>query len=244
MGRSDKRETFDHERLQLNIARIKKQGQTFEIVVDPDLAIEFKHGKKEVDINDVLKSPQVFADAKKGMVSSDAEMNQTFGSADSLEVAKKIIKDGEIQLTKEHRDRIRDDKQKRILSIIQRNGVDPKTHLPHPLPRIESAFEQSKVKIDEFKPADSQVQDILKAMRVILPIKFEIKEVEVKIPAEYAAKSYSTLKNFGTLLKEEWLNDGSLLAVIEIPGGIEADLYEKMNSLCHGALETKVINTR
>jgi len=100
------------------------------------------------------------------------------------------------------------------------------------------------VHIDERKSVQVQVQDILKKVRVILPIRFEVKELAVKIPASYAPKSYPIMKSFGKLLKEEWQNDGSLVAVVEMPGGLEEDFHQKLNALCHGEVESKVLNTK
>ena len=107
-----------------------------------------------------------------------------------------------------------------------------------------NAFEEAKVKIDEYKPAEEQVNDVLKKLRVVLPIKFEIKEISVRIPAEYAVKSYGTVKGFGRMIKEEWLNDGSWSVVVEIPGGLETDFYEKLNKITHGNNEAKVIKMK
>ena len=75
-------------------------------------------------------------------------------------------------------------------------------------------------------------------------MKFEVKEIAVKIPADFAAKSYQVLNSFGTKLKEEWLSDGSLAVVLEIPGGLENEFYDKINSLTHGNVETKVLNIK
>ena len=52
------------------------------------------------------------------------------------------------------------------------------------------------------------------------------------------------VKNFGKMLKDEWLNDGSWLGVIEIPGGLETELYENLNNATKGEVETKVVKTR
>jgi len=52
------------------------------------------------------------------------------------------------------------------------------------------------------------------------------------------------INNFGKKIKEEWLTDGSLSIIIEMPGGLEEDFYEKLNSLCHGSVESKVLATR
>ena len=89
-----------------------------------------------------------------------------------------------------------------------------------------------------------QLQDALKKLRVIMPIKFEVKEIVVKVPAQFAAKSYQVLNSFGTKLKEEWQNDGSLVTVLEIPGGLENDFYDKINSITHGDVETKVLKIK
>ncbi len=100
---------------------------------------------------------------------------------------------------------------------------------------------EAKVKIDEFKPADAQVQDILKALRVIIPIKFVVKDIDVVLPSAHAHKGYSQIKSFGKLLKDEWMNDGSWHGIIEIPGGIEQDFYDKVNHLTHGDNQIKVV---
>ena len=62
------------------------------------------------------------------------------------------------------------------MEIIHRNGVDPKTKLPHPIQRLENAFEEAKIKIDERRSAEDQVKEILDKLRPVLPISFEKKE--------------------------------------------------------------------
>ncbi|MFH1053336.1 MAG: ribosome assembly factor SBDS [Candidatus Woesearchaeota archaeon] len=235
--------TYDKERIHINVARLRKGSEKFEIDVDPDKAIAYKNGQIS-DINEVLKAKKIFSDAKKGMEVSEKILETIFKTSDPLEVANIILKNGEIQLTEEYRKKMRELKIKKIISIIHRNGVDPKTHLPHPMTRLENAIEQAKVKIDDYKPAEMQVQDVLKKLRVVLPIKFEIKEVAIKISSEYAAKSYNLVKEFGTILKDEWLTDGSWLVVIDIPGGLENDFYDKLNNFTHGNIESKVLKIK
>jgi len=165
-------------------------------------------------------------------------------SSDEVLEAKIIIKKGEIQLTQEHRANLRERKRKQIINMLHVNGVDPRTHLPHPPQRIENALEEAKFHVEEFGQVHEQVQEALKKLRPILPIKFEVKEISVKIPAQFAAKSYQVLSMFGTKLREEWQNDGSLLTVLEMPGGLESDFYDKINSLTHGNVETKVLKIK
>lgn len=233
----------DTGKVHLNLARLKKGSENFEVDVDPEKAMAFK--KEQIkDIRDVLKVEKVFSDAKKGMLASEKVMQQFFKTSDALEVAKIIIKEGEIQLNEEYRKKKREEKRKRLISIIHTNGVDPKTHLPHPANRIENAFEEAKIRIDEYKPAEMQINDVLKKIRPILPIRFEVKEIAVKIPAEYAAKIYGLVKSSGKILKEDWLSDGSWAVVIEIPGGLETEFYDKINAFTHGNNEAKVLKIK
>lgn len=225
------------------IARLKTHNQNFEILVDCNMAIAVKEGKN-INMKDVLAAIKIFSDAKKGLEASENTMKQIFQTADPEEVAKIIIQKGEIQLTSDYRSSLKEQKRKQIINMLHVNGVDPKTHLPHPPQRIENALEEAKFHFDEFKSVQEQVQEALKKLRPILPIKFETKEIAIKIPGEFAAKSYQILKSFGTKLKEEWLSDGSLTTVLEIPGGLENDFYDKINSLTHGNVETKVLKIK
>jgi len=225
------------------IARLKTHGHNFEILVNSSNAIALKGGSN-VSMSDVLAVPKVFSDAKKGLEASANTMKEVFQVDDPIEVAKIIIQKGEIPLTAEYKNQLREQKKKKIIELIHRDAVDPKTHLPHPPQRIENAMEEAKVRIDESMDVNKQLELVLKKIRPVLPIKFEVKEIAVKIPADYAAKSYSIVNSFGKKLKEEWQSDGSMVVVLEIPGGLEEDLHNKLNELCHGETETKILNTR
>lgn len=225
------------------IARLKIQGHEFEILVDCNNALALKEGKG-VEMHDVLAADRIFSDAKKGLEASLTAMKQIFGTDDAEEVAKQIIQKGEIQLTQEYREALKESKRKQIISIIHRNGVDPKTHLPHPPQRIENAFEEAKFHVDEFKGVQEQVQEALKKLRPILPIKFETKEIAIKLPPEHAPKCYSTIRMFGTILREEWQNNGFWVGVVELPGGMETDFYDKLNKICHGNVESKILKIK
>ena len=236
-------QSFDKERVSFNLARLKKGGQVFEIVIDPDQAIAFKEGKTD-DIKSILHAEHIYMDAKKGDLAPEHIVKATFQTDEPLKVAEIILKQGEIQLTTAYREKLREEKIKRIIGIIHRNGVDPRTHLPHPITRIEAALEEAKVKIDDFKKAEDQVQDVIKLIRPVLPISFEIKEIAVKIGPNFAAKSYSVVSQFGKILRDDWQTDGSWLVVVEIPAGLQNDFFDKLNELTHGDVETKILKVK
>ncbi|MBW2985200.1 ribosome assembly factor SBDS [Candidatus Woesearchaeota archaeon] len=232
--------THDHEKVQFNLARLKKEGEIFEIVVEPSLAIQFKEGN-DVDISEILKSEKIFSDAKKGLLASEHKLKEIFDSEDSLVVAKIILSEGEIQLTAEYRQGLIEDKKKEIIDMIHKNSVDPSTGLPHPATRIENAFAEAKVHINEFKSAKEQLEDIIKNIRPVLPLSFEVKEIEIKIPAEHAGKANAVVRGLVKIQKEDWLSDGSWLCVVEVPAATQQELFDRLNDVVHGNLESKIL---
>lgn len=217
------------------VARLRKDGNEFEILVDCDKAMQFKKGSGSLD--DALVTTDIFKDIKKGEHASEHEIERIFGTDDKKKVAEIILKQGEIQLTTEYKNKLREQKRKQIITLISRNSIDPKTNLPHPPQRIENALDEVRVRIDEFKNAEEQIQDIIKQLSSVLAIRYEIKILSITIPAEVGGKSYTILKRYATIIKEKWLNDGSLLVEVEVPAGLQNELFDGLNNIAHGRIE-------
>lgn len=81
----------------------------------------------------------------------------------------------------------------------------------------------------------------LKAIRRLIPIKLEKVKVAIRIPGEDTGKVYGVIPEFGKTLKEEWQQDGSWVAVVEIPGGMQESFYQKLSEITHGQVETKIL---
>ena len=93
-------------------ARIKKQGENFEILVnDCEKALEFREGK--VPLDEILVINEIFKDVKKGLHASEHEMQKIFGTSDKKRIAGIIINEGEIQLTAEYQKKLREEKIKK-----------------------------------------------------------------------------------------------------------------------------------
>jgi len=224
------------------IARLESHGEKFEILVDADLAADFKNpDKTDVNIEDILAVEDIFKDSKKGDKSSDEAMMKVFDSTDILEVATEIINKGNIQLTAQQKRDMQEEKRRMVVNKIARESINPQNGLPHPVTRIENAMEETKVKIDPFKSVDEQVQIVLKAIKVNIPIRFEHVKVAVRLPGSVAGNAFSSISKFGKILNEEWQQDGSWIAVVEISGGLQDSFNHKMGELSGGEAETKLI---
>jgi len=222
------------------IARVHREGEDFEIFVDPEKALEFKKGR-DYSMENLLAANEIFKDARKGDRASSSELEKAFGATDVFEIAKIIIKDGEVQLTTEQRKKHVEEKRLQIADIISKQGVNPQTKLPHPPQRILNAMDEAHISVDPFKPADEQVKAVIEAIREVLPISFETIEIEINIPVQYAGKASSVMHTIAPIKKEEWKSE-SWSAVIEIPAGRQNEIYEKINNLTSGNADVKVLS--
>ena len=222
------------------IARLEYFGEHFEILVDPEMAADFKRGEA-IQMQEILAVEDIFKDAKKGDKASEEAMIKAFNTTDILDVAATIIRKGQVQLTAQQRKEMTEEKRRKIVATITREAINPQTKLPHPARRIEIAMEESKIHIDPFKSVDEQVNTVLKAIRIKIPIRFERVQVAIKIPGDFSGKVYNIIPEFGKTRKEEWQQDGSWVAVVEIPGGMQENFYRKLNEITHGQVETKLL---
>ncbi|MGB9732856.1 MAG: ribosome assembly factor SBDS [Candidatus Micrarchaeales archaeon] len=221
------------------IAKYSVGGEEFEIFVDADLAYEYITGKRSDPLS-ALEVDEIFKNASKGERQSKEKIEKAFNTTDLATIVSIILKNGNVPITTEQRNKLLEEKRKQIIAIISRNSIDPRTNAPLPIQRVENAMEQAKVSIDPFKSASDQVDQIVKKISMIIPIKFAVAKIEVTVPANYASRVYNLLKQYG-LKSEKWLNDGSLSAIVEFPAGLQSEFYDKLNSLTQGNAETKLL---
>jgi len=220
--------------------RLLVQGEHFEILVDPETALNFKLGK-QVDPAQVIAVDQVFYDSSKGLRVPTEKLRKHFSTDDPGKAAVEVLRRGELQLTQEQRRKILDEKKKSIVAIISKNYVDPKTSLPHPPLRIEQAIQEARISIDPFQDAAEQTKLVVDKIRSIIPLKSERVKLLVKVSPQYSGQTIGILKNFGAILKEEWGADGTLSAIVEIPAGAQAGLLDKLGSSTKGAAQASVM---
>jgi ribosome maturation protein SDO1 len=222
------------------VARLDTHGERFEILVDPDVAVKIRHGEA-IDIEDAVAAVFIFENASRAEKSSDEALQKVFQTTDFATIARRIIEKGEIHLTSEQRKHLIEEKRGQVITFIARHAINPQTGLPHPPARIEMAMEEAKVSIDPFKSLDDSVAETMKALRPLIPIRFEEIRVAVKIPPEHAAKAYGDIDAFARIEQEEWQKDGSWICVIKIPGGMQQELENLVRKVSKGGGQVRVI---
>ena len=221
------------------VARLESYGARFEVLVAPNPAMRIRLGEK-IDLEDVVAPDSIFSNAAHAERASEEALLKVFKTTEFEQAALRIIQKGEIHLTAEQRRHLIAEKRNRVITFIARNAVNPQSGFPHPPQRIELAMEEARVSIDPFKSVEEQVKEVVKALRPLLPIRFEEIRIAVKIPADYAARAYE-ITTAGSLEREEWQKDGSWIAVVKIPAGIQEEFYDLVNKVSKGNAETRIV---
>ena len=224
------------------IARIERFGEKFEVLVNPNLAMDLRKGKP-VDFNELLATDIVYKSVSSGEAQAENLIKKAFETTDIKVIAKKIIEKGDVQLTSAQRKEFIEKKKKEIIEYIARNAINPQTDAPHTTQRLEIAFEELGIHVDPFKGRDEQLDGIISRLRTSLPIRIEKLSVAVKIPPTYSAKAVNVLHSFN-VKKQEWQNDGSVILLFEIPAGLKMDLINKVNSLTQGEATIRFLENK
>ncbi|MEM0148116.1 MAG: ribosome assembly factor SBDS [Candidatus Micrarchaeaceae archaeon] len=222
------------------IVKYERGGDSFEILAYNDIAYDYVTGKVSDPLS-AVEVEEIYKDAKKGERQSSEKIRKAFGTEDIKTIVGIILKNGNVPISTEQKNKLIEEKRKQIIDIIATNSVDPKTGLPNPPLRIENAMSEVKINIDPFKSASEQVNAVLEKISPLLPIKFSIAKIEVIVPAAFANKCYGILKRYN-IKNEQWLGDGSLKVIVEFPAGMQNEFFDRINKATEGAAETKIIS--
>jgi ribosome maturation protein SDO1 len=221
-------------------ARLNVGKSHFETMVDLDAAMKMKKGQK-IDISEVIRDTAIWSDLKKGMRAGKNEIENSFGTTEFSAVVERIVKKGDIEVTQEFRDEAIEQKRKQIIDFLIKNAIDSRTNRPFTGDMIENSLKQAKVKIDK-QSIEKQIKQVIEALTKIIPIKIESKKIRVVIPAVHTGRVYGIVQEYKE--SENWLGNGDLEVILNIPIGIQTEFYDKLNSITHGSAITQEIKEK
>ena len=216
------------------IIRYEREGHRFEVLADPDAVLAIREGK-EVNPREAFAIVEVFKDARKADKASEELMQKVFGTSNEEEVAMRIAREGEFHMTTDQKKEAVAKIRKQIIESVVRNSIDPRTNLPHTRERVELALNKVHVNID-MRPAQQQMQDVIKALQPVLPLKFGKTRLRIVIPPQYSQSTYGLVHKIGKVLREDWLGDGSLQLRLEVPSGMKVDVIEQLGNATKGEI--------
>ncbi|MCK4895573.1 MAG: ribosome assembly factor SBDS [Candidatus Heimdallarchaeota archaeon] len=223
-----------------SIVRYEKHGRRYELLVNPEPAWLFIQGE-EVEIDTIFEVYIVYENISRGVKATQDDLDVAFEGLTDREIAIKILKEGKLQLTISQRNEILKDKRIEIVDFIHIHCINPRENTPIPKDRIENAILDLGVNISYKDDVKSQALEVIDLLKPIMPIRLESVKLAVKIPPSYTGALYGFVISAGNLVQEEWLSDGSLAVVVNIPSGTQADFLEQITSKTKGKAQVKVL---
>jgi len=205
--------------------RYKVGKDSFEILTKPGAVLKFKDGK--LGFGNVLFADEIFADQNKGQRANEPDLIKVFGTSNVEEVAKKIIELGDLQLTASERKEKVDKKRAEMVNYIHKYYIDPRTKCPHPVLRIENAFEELKITVDPDTPAERQLQEkVLRRLPEVLPVKRSEMAGTLTVPHGVLGQAQGIIKKFASISAESYNADGCVMEIAIVPGDYDTFMSE------------------
>jgi len=206
------------------LVRYKQGKNNFELMVVPGTATKYRKG--EIGLDAVLVSDVIFKNQSNGDRANAQDLVNSFGTENVQECIVTILQKGEIQLTAAERKEKVDKKKREIVNYVHKYYVDPKTKTPHPVMRIEAAMEELKFRVDGDVPAERQVQEFIRKLPDVLPIKKCEIIGQLSIPHAHMGSVGGVISQYVKITNERWNNEGCVMEVSLVPGDYDALLAE------------------
>jgi ribosome maturation protein SDO1 len=221
------------------LARFSRDNDYFEIWVDPEMAWDYKHGKTNINFNDMIALDTIYCDAKKGEEAKQDKIQEVFKTNNLEDVVKKIIINGEVQITTSQRNEMLERRKKDIIEFITKNAHDPKANTAVPSQRIINALEEIKYKFSLSRKKDDEIKEVLFKLQKVMPISLEKISVFLEVPAAYTGRVQPILHKY-EIEEEKWAPTGVLFVKIKTPVGLKSNLINELNNITHGQIIIKV----
>jgi len=221
------------------VAKLKKDGHDFEMLVYPFIAWDYRHNHPGITIEQVIAFDEVYSDVQKANEVSKELLMECFNTIDIHKIADKIIRDGEVQLTTTQKQQLAEKREKEVIDYIAKNAHDPKAKTPIPAQRLVNAFEELKIKINITKPKDKEIEEIIDKLKRIMPISLEKIIIDIEVPALHTGKASAVIYKY-EVVEQNWLGSGDLFCKIKIPAGTKQQLVSDLNNVTHGNVVIRV----
>jgi ribosome maturation protein SDO1 len=222
----------------IQIVKYKHGKVSFEVLTKPGTVLKFRKGQIG-SLDNVLVSDDVWTDHRKGTRASKDELIAAFKTDVAATITKLIVEKGDLELSAAERKEATDKKRAEIVNYIHKYYINPQTKSPHPVSRIENALDTLKVRVDPDAPVDKQVQEVLKRLPEVMPVRKSEMEAKITVPHKYLAQAQGAIKKHAQIKGETYNDVGAVFEVAFVPGAMDT-LMQEVEKLTLGEAEIEV----
>lgn len=164
----------------ISTVRLKMGGNRFEIACFKNKVLNWRDGI-EKDISEVLQTETVFDNVSKGVEANKKDLQRAFGTKDQLEICKKILKCGELQVSDKEREVFMEGIFRDVVQIVIEKCVHAQTGRQHSALAIENALKAKGFSVQQEHTAKKQALKALELLCTELPESFKRAQMRLRI---------------------------------------------------------------
>ncbi|CAJ0949912.1 unnamed protein product, partial [Mesorhabditis belari] len=200
------------------VVRMKKMGKRFEIACYKNKVLNWRN-RSEKDIDEVLKTRQVFTNVSKGQLAKKDEIQAAFGIDDHFEVCKLILEKGDLQVSDKERQATNENSIKEVAQLIADMVVNPETKRPIPPSTINKALAEIDFSLKPNRSTKQQALEVIPRLRESMKIERAKIRLRVAVATKEARNLQGKLKLlFDEIEVENWDEQGLELIGLIQPG--------------------------
>src|SRR6056300_537460 len=151
------------------VVRMNKNGKRFEIACYRNKVVDYRQGL-ETDLSEVLQTDRIFTNVSKGAFAKAKDLQKVFGTKDEEEIAKIILKQGNVQVSDKERGQQLEKTTAQVAEWISKNCVHPASDRPYTIAQIRHAMSSANFSVHPTKPLKRQYLDCVKLLQTTIPI--------------------------------------------------------------------------
>jgi len=219
----------------VSIVRLKKGGKRFEIACYKNKVQEWRTGV-ETNLDDVLQIANVFMNVSKGELAKHQDLQKAFGTTDTNEIVKEILKKGELQVGEKEREHDLSALRKEIATLVAEKCVDPETQRPYPVGVIDKAMTEAGFSVKQGKTAKSQVSEVIRLLQTEskLPIQRARMRLRVTMPTKDGKRLREQIIEGAEKVEEDQMGQDEWEVVMLIDPGQFRVINELLQKECKG----------
>eukprot|EP00037_Helgoeca_nana_P005827 m.54321 g.54321 ORF g.54321 m.54321 type:complete len:252 (+) comp16762_c0_seq2:115-870(+) len=222
--------------------RHKKGGKRFELACYRNKVMSWRQ-KEESDLDEVVQTHTVFTNVSKGQVAKKSDLFKAYGTEDEAQIVLEILAKGQLQVSKEEREKSSEAMFTEIAKDVAARCVNPDTSRPYTIVQIERAMKDVHVSVQPTHTSKKQALEVIKLLQETIPIKRAQMRLQIRLPkANAKAVKVLVLTHVASVVSEEWDGDLDIVCLVD-PGSYRA-IDEVVQSETKGRGAVNIIETR
>eukprot|EP00928_Gymnodinium_smaydae_P027877 TRINITY_DN21417_c0_g1_i1.p1 TRINITY_DN21417_c0_g1~~TRINITY_DN21417_c0_g1_i1.p1 ORF type:complete len:353 (+),score=88.61 TRINITY_DN21417_c0_g1_i1:90-1148(+) len=169
------------------IVRMKTHGKRFEIACYKNKVLNWREGI-EKDLAEVIQIDTVFENVSKGIAAKEKDLQKAFDTTDNEEICRRILKNGELQVSDREREVHLESLFRDIVQIVAERCVHTHTGRQHTPSAVESALKSCGFSVQPDHAAKKQALKAIERLCTEQPESFSRAQMRLRILCPEASK--------------------------------------------------------